>query len=264
MRARATLVNPPLMRQQELTQRYRSFLFTAVAGSAACATDASEVETYESGVGALNLPLMQGMLVGGMITRGSHPQFLDRMGKLVSQVAGREVRFTLPFGDRTKAEVVKTLAQEGIQDIARDTVSCVHYPRRVPGKAKQCGWCPACIGRRQALITAGISEPPGLYEVDLFGTPSTVNTISEKYLVYLKATLMQIATLYDLPSTWDPSLSSSLPRHLLLSMQGESTDAIPGWISALVRYRTEWEKILREGQRRGWAWAEWLPVSAAA
>jgi hypothetical protein len=262
--ARAGLINPPRMRRQELSQRYRSFLFTSLGGAAACSTGASEVEIYENGVGALNLPLMSGMLVGGKTTRGAHPQFLERMGRLVTRVVGRPIRFVLPFSDRTKAEVVKTLSLEGLEEVARQTVSCVHYPRRVPGRAKQCGWCPACIGRRQALITAGISGPSDLYEVDLFGDPSTVNSIDQKYLTCLKAMLMQVASLYDLPNGRSPNLRDTIPRHILLSIPGEPPDALARWVDVLIRYRNEWEEILREGRRRGWAWASWLPAGVAA
>jgi hypothetical protein len=113
-------------------------------------------------------------------------------------------------------------------------------------------------------MTAGISEPSDFYEVDLFGCPSTVNSIDPKYLTYLNAMLMQVANLYDLPNGADLNLRDALPRHILLSIPAQFPDDLAKWVDVLVRYRKEWEEILREGQRRGWKWATWLPVGVAA
>ena len=61
--------------QREKSQRARSLLFAAVGGVAAAMTGQSDVEIFESGIGAINVPLMAGM-VGSKATRGSHPEFL--------------------------------------------------------------------------------------------------------------------------------------------------------------------------------------------
>ena len=58
---------------QERSQRSRAFLFAASAAVVAQACDIQSVEVFENGVGAINLPLMTGMLAGGLATRGAHP-----------------------------------------------------------------------------------------------------------------------------------------------------------------------------------------------
>ena len=89
---------------------------------------ASKVEMYENGVGAANLPPMTGMLVGGRMSKSSHPAFLRAMTELVSRVAERPIAFELPFATRTKAEMVRTLREDGLTKLANATVSCIHFP----------------------------------------------------------------------------------------------------------------------------------------
>ena len=69
------------MSNQEQSQRSRAFLFAAVAAVVAQASKVSDVEVFENGVGAINLPLMTGMLAGGLATRGAHPTFLKWINK---------------------------------------------------------------------------------------------------------------------------------------------------------------------------------------
>src|SRR5207248_1475877 len=80
--AKTALVQPPRMSQQELTQRWRSFLFLSLGAAAASLVGADEVEIFESGIGVINLPLMAGMLVGARTTKGCHPEFLRIMSEI--------------------------------------------------------------------------------------------------------------------------------------------------------------------------------------
>jgi hypothetical protein len=256
---KAALVRPPQLRRQELSQRCRSFLFAAMGGAVACAEHSSSIEVFESGVGAINLPLMHGMATGARTTKSSHPRFLRLMSDLVSRVAERRIDFCLPHRNRTKAEIVRTLAGDGLADLARSTVSCVHYPVR--GKAKQCGCCPACIGRRQAMILAGMDEPDGAYEYDLFGAPHTTNAIEPSKLENLKATVMHVDSLGDLRGV---SLPEWFLRYALGTGVAENPAALRGWVEVLLRYRAEWLELIAIGQSKGWKWAGWLRASSAA
>lgn len=256
---KAALVKPPQLGKQELSQRCRSFLFAAMGGAVACAEHSSSIEIYESGVGAINLPLMHGMATGARTTKSSHPRFLRVMSDLVSRVAERRIDYCVPHRKRTKAEIVRTLAEGGLADLARSTVSCVHYPVR--GKAKQCGWCVACIGRRQAMIGAGIGEPDGAYECDLFGEPHMTNAVSLAKLLPLKATLMLVERLGELRSQ---SLPEWFLRYALGTRVEENSAALRDWIDVLLRYRAEWLDLIAFGQSKGWEWASWLPASSAA
>lgn len=156
------------LRQQECSQRTRAFLFCAAAAVAAQACQIEDIEIFENGVGAINLPLMPGMLVGGLATRGAHPTFLKLMGRLASAVAQSPVRYSLPFSTQTKAEMLVPLKKYGLEGWAQQSRSCVHTSLREL-KVSHCGQCPGCIERRQAFAAAGILELiSGHYSFDLF------------------------------------------------------------------------------------------------
>ncbi len=260
---RTELLKPPRPAQQELTQRCRSLLFAALGGAAACASRASTVEVYENGVGAINLPLMAGMQVGGRSSRSSHPAFLRHMTDLVSLVAERPVSFELPFRDQTKAELVRSLREDGLERLARDTVSCAHYPLRERGPAKQCGVCAACIGRRQALITAGIEEPAERYLYDLFADPAALAAVPSEKLDFLRATIMQLTVLSDLGTA--APLPGLVRRQIFGTGIARNGESVEDWTGVLVRYREEWLKLLTRARSRGLHWGNWLrPRGTAA
>ena len=245
--------------KEERSQRCRSFLFAAVGGVVAAMQRTSTVEMFESGIGAINLPLMAGM-VGSKATRSSHPEFLRLMSSLVTLAAKRQIEFRLPFMDQTKGEMVKGLAELGLKKLACATMSCVHYPLRE--RNKQCGVCPACILRQQAMMVAGIREPRGTYKYNPFGPSRQVNRIPEKRLRFLKAFLMQVAHLSVLDTQGD--LPRSLRRHLFGSKivsHGESPHPI---IELLRQYRHEWLDIIADGKERGWHWASLLSPTTFA
>ena len=160
------------MRQQEGSQRSRAFLFCAAAAVAAQSCEIEEIEMFENGVGAINLPLMPGMLIGGLATRGAHPTFLKLMGRLATAVAEHPIRYSLPFATWTKSEMLVQLKQHGLESWAQLSESCVHTSLR-DSKAKHCGQCPACIERRQAFAAAKIAEKiSDQYKVDLIAGQS--------------------------------------------------------------------------------------------
>lgn len=242
------------LQDEERSQRCRPFLFMAVGGVVAAMQGGSCVEVLESGVGAINLPLMAGM-VGSKATRSCHPKFLRLMSRLITLASRREIVYHPPFMDRTKGEMVTTLAEASLGDLAYSTVSCVHHPLREKPH-KQCGVCPACILRRQAMLVGGIREPRGMYKFDLFGRSRRENRIPEKRLMYLKAILMQVVHLAALDSQSD--LPRRLRRHLYGSgilADGESPHRV---IKLLSRYRQEWWTIAAEGKERGWSWVKLL------
>jgi 7-cyano-7-deazaguanine synthase in queuosine biosynthesis len=258
---RTTLMNAPRMSAQELSQRCRSFLFLCLGGAVACAVGAPAVEVYENGVGIMNAPPMTGMLAGARGTKSTHPDFIRAMTEIVSQVAERRMTFRLASKDKTKAELAATLKEDGLSDIASETYSCVQFPLRARGPGKQCGVCAACIGRRQALISAGIEQPRGAYKYDIFGPPHAVNAIPDQELLHLKATIMQIADLADLDS------GGTLPAKLRLHLRGtavvETAEPLQTWISLLKRYRNEWLDLIADAQSVGRKWGGWYPAVAS-
>jgi 7-cyano-7-deazaguanine synthase in queuosine biosynthesis len=242
--------------QEETSQRCRSFLFASLGAIAAIMHGQRVVEIFESGIGAVNLPLMAGM-VGPMATKSAHPKFLRLMSRLASLVAGDKVEFRLPFFERTKGEVVRSMVEAGLEKLARQTASCVHYPLR-HSRQKQCGVCPACVSRRQAMAVAGIEEPAEAYKYDFLTSPDKASRIPSKRLLYLKAFLMQAVSL---KYVWDGApLPRSIARHIL------STEVLPGehppeeLATLLARYRDEWLNIASDRNRKGFPWARLLAV----
>lgn len=241
-------------KNQETSQRSRSFLFTALGAITAVVHGQRVVEMFESGIGAINLPLMAGM-VGWKTTKSSHPEFLRRMSRLVSLVADREVNFVLPFRDSTKGELVKALSNPELQPLAAMSVSCVHHPIRHK-KYKQCGLCPACIFRRAALWVAGIQEPEDAYGYDFLGPAEGMDTVPEERLAYLKAFLLQVAHLRNIER--HDRLPPAIERHLVgtgILAKGQSQKGV---MQLLVRYRDEWMQIVSAVCKRGHAWAKLL------
>lgn len=155
------------MKLQETSQRARSFLFCAAAAILAEACGIEDIELFENGVGAINLPLTEGGMTDGLSTRGAHPGLLEKLARFTSEVLDRSIRFSLPFLYHTKGEMVHSLAERPyVPEWLQQSRSCIHTSLRVPGK-RHCGQCPACIERRQAFHAAGISENAKDYKVDL-------------------------------------------------------------------------------------------------
>jgi 7-cyano-7-deazaguanine synthase in queuosine biosynthesis len=240
--------------QEERTQRCRSFLFCSLGAIAAIMHGQQVIELFESGIGAINLPLMAGM-VGAKSTKSAHPKFLRLMSRLASLVAGDDVEFCLPFHAKTKGELVRSLCGNGLEQLANMSASCVHYPQR-HCKQKQCGVCPACIFRRQAMASAGVSEPEDMYEYDFLGSSQAENRIPAKRLNFLKAFLMQVAWLKDMDA--QKQLPPAFARHLIstevLGLEQSQEDEI----ELLARYRDEWIAIASEQRRKGHKWARLL------
>jgi 7-cyano-7-deazaguanine synthase in queuosine biosynthesis len=246
----------------ERSHRCRAFLFAALGGVVASLTESDRVEAYESGVGAVNLPLMAGM-IGSMASRSSHPQFLRLMGELLGHVSGRPIQYVLPFRDRTKGEMVEVLAQEGLLALARSTVSCVHYPLRRK-VAKQCGFCPGCVFRRQAMFRAGVVERPETYAYDLFGDASSASMVPVRYYTSLKAFLQQVARLAPLARVGnDPP---RLRDHLIKTGVVAAGDGrgLASYAELFHRYCREWLDLAAMGRERGWPWAEMLAPQSVA
>jgi 7-cyano-7-deazaguanine synthase in queuosine biosynthesis len=170
------------MSQQETTQRTRSLLFCACAIAVATAFEIEDIDVFENGVGSINLPIMTGMLFGGLATRSSHPTFLRDMSTLATAIAGSGIRFHLPFANQTKGEMLRPLRNAHLHEWLQASRSCVHTSWRVAGKS-HCGSCPACIERRQAFAVADISEADH-YSTDIFTRPPKVQADADYFRVY--------------------------------------------------------------------------------
>jgi 7-cyano-7-deazaguanine synthase in queuosine biosynthesis len=146
------------IRDQETTQRARGFLFCTSAAILAAACSVRDIEIYENGHGAINLPLCTGALTDGFSTRGAHPEFIRLISILVSDALEIPLSFKLPFFGSTKAEMVSGLkGVPGLTSWAMASRSCVHTSWR-QGGITHCGKCMACIERHQAFAGAGVDD----------------------------------------------------------------------------------------------------------
>jgi len=134
----------------------------------------------------------------------------------------------------------------------------VHYPIRIRGSAKQYGLCFACIGRRQALFAASVDDPVSQYQHDIFNADHDMAAMD---LNSLRADLFQVARLAELSSHELPAWFS---RHLYGSHIVQMGDSAEPWRDLMLRYRTEWLRLIEHGRKRHVKWAELVNAPKAA
>ena len=258
--AMMSTVRPRRLGAEESSQRARSFLFLGVGGVVAWATDSDGVELYESGVGAINVPLLAGM-EGSQATRSCHPTFLRNMARLLTLAAERQIEVRLPFLGLTKGEIVQGLRMAGLQRLASSTVSCVNYPlRHMRDRGwKVCGVCPACVFRRLALHAGGIDESPENYDIDLLSPLS--DRMGPKKLRYLKAFLLLVDQLDELEEDRMPIV---LARHLRETDVLGSEMTLQSCLDLYSRYRREWLAFLERARSNGCRWSNLIDLPAKA
>lgn len=220
-----------------------------VAGLVANSLAATKVEVFESGVGSINFPLVSGP-ADYRTTRSTHPHFLRLISALVAHINDAPVEYVLPFSGQTKAEMAARLRDLGLEELARKSISCIVHPLRRNGW-QQCGHCPACVFRRQAMITAGIVEAKGSYAVDLFAGPEDAKTIPTKQMQVIKAFHQQILRLGDLDRGCAPPC---FKRYLLATHAVSNDQQLVPHVEVYRRYRQEWLALIAAARRRGLAW----------
>lgn len=234
---------------REITHRCRPMLFMSVAGLVANSLSASEVEVFESGVGSINLPLVGGP-ADYRTTRSTHPTFLRLLSALVSHVNGSATKYVLPFADKTKGELVGMLKSLGLEDLARRSVSCILHPLKRNGW-QQCGRCPACVFRRQAMLTADIIEDRNSYATDLFAEADPACVIPPKHLRCVSAFHEQAARLSDLDCGVVPPI---FRRYLATTKAACTEEEIAPHAEVYRRYRREWMLLVADARRRNFPW----------
>jgi len=154
--------------REERTQRTRGFAFQSLGAIAALLAGASELQIFENGVGAINLPYLDSQL-GSQCTRSTSPITLSLNSRLVSLVVDTDFRFTLPHLLRTKGELCAVVREEDLECLVGHTFSCDHFPQRRPC-TDHCGVCSSCLLRRQSLFEAGLGTIDGARYVHAFPT----------------------------------------------------------------------------------------------
>lgn len=93
-------------RAVEPSQRTRSFLFASIGTAISYLFKMHEVTFYENGVVSANLPIAEHVL-GTRATRTTHPAVLHEFGRLLSRIAGHELRPVNPYFWKTKSRSSK-------------------------------------------------------------------------------------------------------------------------------------------------------------
>jgi Queuosine biosynthesis protein QueC len=124
--------------------------------------------------------------VGSRATRTTHPLVLAQFCAFFSAVTGTSIEVENPYIWKTKADVVRTVAERGCGDLIRDSVSCTRT-RDATKLHTHCGCCSQCIDRRFGVLAADCSkcDPEEMYKVDLLtgdGVNPADHTMAESYV----------------------------------------------------------------------------------
>ena len=145
----------------ENSQRTRGFLFYCVGAAVSSTLHLPSVHTYESGPGAINLPMNEAQ-VGAQNTRANHPGTLLRLEQLFSKTLNVSPELRMPFSFHTKGEVCRAAGEE-LRVLVQRAISCDEGERAKPNRYEHCGLCTSCILRRAAIYAAIGSGDPTLY-----------------------------------------------------------------------------------------------------
>lgn len=136
---------------QNWSHRARGIVFLLVGTVCALAIGFNKLHIYETGIGAINLPLPGG--VGRDHSKAVHPISLIKIGDFISSTIGGLFSIENPFIFRTKAEMCNSFVGNPLPIF--ETISCDRLHREI---YIQCGFCSSCLLRRQALAAAGIKD----------------------------------------------------------------------------------------------------------
>ncbi len=153
--------------RKERTQRSRSFLYAAMAGTVAHIIGHDRIRFYENGTTSFNLPISP-QIVGARATRTTHPRVLLGFAKILGLARGKPMAVENPFELKTRAEVLDVINSAGAAGMLRHTVSCAHV-HRSSTMHPHCGVCSQCIDRRFSVLARGLEneDPEEGYAVDL-------------------------------------------------------------------------------------------------
>ncbi|MGH1347600.1 MAG: hypothetical protein ACRBN8_38945 [Nannocystales bacterium] len=153
--------------RRERTQRSRSFLYAALAGTVANLVGLDFIRFYENGIVGMNLPVLP-QVIGTRATRTTHPEVLRGFSKILSLLGSQSMRVENPFEFLSRAEVAGRLNGAGAIDVLSKTVSCAHV-HKSSKMHPHCGVCSQCVDRRISMLAAGFAEhdPAEGYAVDI-------------------------------------------------------------------------------------------------
>lgn len=181
---------------KEPTQRVRSFLFACLGATTAHAIGLNRLTFFENGVISLNLPLC-GQVVGGRATRTTHPRVLAGFSHLFSLAFEQPFEVSNPYLEKTKADVVRVLVDQGAAQLIGKSISCAHTWERRADQT-HCGHCSQCLDRRLAMLSASAfdHDPSSIYRTNIFtdSLPAETDRILVSTYIERARTMKQIST----------------------------------------------------------------------
>ncbi|HEY6557844.1 MAG TPA: 7-cyano-7-deazaguanine synthase [Polyangiaceae bacterium] len=148
-------------RTMESSQRSRSVLFLAMGAAVASTIGLETFQTYETGIGCMNLPLSPAQ-VGSQDTKAMHPFTLNAVNALFAVVLERPVRVRVPFFFTTKGQLCRA-AGPALTSLAAVAMSCDEGEGHKTDAMEHCGICTSCVFRRVALSAAATGQDPTKY-----------------------------------------------------------------------------------------------------
>lgn len=178
------VVNKIQTKERDSTQRTRSFLFASLGIAVASTIQVKKVFLADNGIVSLNLPIND-QLIGSLASRSTHPRFIESFNRLAEAVFQNKPQINNPLWERTKAECLEILQNNGLSELLTTTNSCAHR-RNLSNAHPQCGVCSQCVDRRFASLAATMEgvDPLSRYDKDIFRDNLEGNAITmvESYL----------------------------------------------------------------------------------
>jgi hypothetical protein len=202
-----------------------------------------QLDVYENGIGAINLPYIDAQL-GSQATRATHPETLRLMSALLTAALGTRFTVALPYAFATKGELCAALREAGLAELARESISCDGFPQRKK-RATQCGACPSCLLRRQALHHAGLvaADPHERYVHDVYDPSATDARARRFFLRAMDGQVHHLRQALASPNAWE-ALVARYPELELaadaLDDLGEPAEVRKALVALYRRYCNEW------------------------
>ncbi len=165
-------------------QRIGAFLNVALAGAFAGLLGQNKILIHKNGVSSLNLQLSPQAMKTQTIP-STHPRILKRFSRLLSAMAGKSITIENPFEFKTRAEIVKQIAQNGAAHLIAHTVSCNQSP--LDSDNQHCGTCSQCMDRRFAVCANRLKKQDAEYDVRLHSRKWEERENRKRLIAYVAA-----------------------------------------------------------------------------
>jgi hypothetical protein len=242
---------PGNMPNRETSARSRGLKFALISGIAAYLTDAKIIIVPESGQGAIGPALVT---VGHTYPDyRSHPLFTVWVERFLSAFLNKDLRYEFPRLWHTKGETLREFVTTSTDDAWRTTRSCWRGNQwsSVGGKRRQCGVCAACLLRRLAVYSAGLTEPPETYICLDMTAPTLAGAVDPCFTklnrTYREYAIAGVRHMYDLAAMAGDENRPDVVRHaaLLARALGLSPNHALTQLSRLLRnHAQEWKCFL--------------------